>query len=434
MDYKEEKNEPNSINPENYEKNCDFCEEEDSGLGGLFASLDTEYRLNNIHPNVLLGFSKLLSKQLNFDPSFKYFEISKILYNILEKNENYEITKNTFHCVYGILNQKDPKYSAELLSFPFEKILKSYIDKQDFVEESFTILKQIASISEYYMLNCMNILPITQLIQYLDEFSSSQTYMNQIFSYVATILTYNVTDDFISGILNIIQTALSDNPYEGVFEVCATLMKKERFNEMQESIDLCKTINDILDKIPKTCLPIAFALIGNPQTTLNYEPNIDFIVHSMICDDQSTFPIRTSAMYCMSCLIDKDSNLANIAFEFDIISILLNTDEQNSFENNEKFILISKLVMNSSPSLHLDLIDSGVFQTLIDFLESSDYHIIMQAIIVIVNSVLIERGLDEVLKLQDEYEVLDIIEKSITEGNETTQEMASNIISQIPHD
>ena len=434
MDYKEEKNEPNSINHENYEKNCDFCEEEDSGLGGLFASLDTEYRLNNIHPNVLLGFSKLLSKQLNYDSSFKYFEISKILYNILEKNENYEITKNTFHCVYGILNQKDPKYSAELLSFPFEKIIKSYIDKQDFVEESFMILKQIASISEYHILNCMNILPLTQLIQYLDEFSSSETYMNQIFSYIATILIYNVTDDFISGILHIIQTALSDNPYEGVFEVCATLMKKERFNEMQESIDLCKTINDILDKIPKSCLPIAFALIGDPQTTLNYEPNIDFIVHSMICDDQSTFPIRTSAMYCMSCLIDKDSNLANIAFEFDIISILLNTDEQNSFENNEKFILISKLVMNPSPSLHLDLIDSGVFQTLIDILESSDYNIIMQAIIVIVNSVLIERGLDEVLKLQDEYEVLDIIEKSITEGNETTQEMASNIISQIPHD
>ena len=434
MDYKEEKNEPTSIEAKCYEENCNCNEEEDDGLSGLFIALENGYRINHIHTNILTGFSNLFANQMHFEPSFQYLHISKILYDILEKGGSYEYIRPTFHCIYGLLNQKDPRYSAELLSFPLEKTMKTYIDKGNYIEESFMVMKKIVLISEYHMIDCMKIIPTSELFHFIETFSSSEKNINQVFSYISAILTYNVTEDFISDVLQMIKHALLTQPFEGIFEICATLMKKEQFDEMQHSIELCKTINNNLEKIPQKCLPIAFAMIGDPQTTLDFEPNLEFIVYSMNCNEQSAFAIRSSAMFCMSNLLDKDHNLANIAFDLDIVSVLLNTDEQNSFENNEKFILISKLIMHSSSTLHYDILNSDVFQILIDMLESSEYNIFIQAIICIVNTVLNEKGVDEVLELQEKYDILDIIEKSITKGNELTQEMASNIIKQIPHE
>ena len=434
MDYKEDSVDPFSTCQNEFEKNDDFGCEEDTGLEGLFVAIHDCFHDNMIDVSILSSLSNLFQSQHQFDFKFKSLQIGTILFEILTTSSDNNIKKCAFDCIIAIMSQKDQRYAAEMEKHQLEEAIKHFLDKGKFVEESFTLLKYIIAISEYHFLHCLDVIPFSSLLKYLQNFKSDHLKANHIFSYIAKTLNYNLTNDFLNNIFEIIKSSLSDGPYEGIFEIIRVLMTKDCFHTMQKSIELIKRLNSMLEIIPENCLPVALSLIGDPQTDLDFEPNIEFIVSAMRNEEGSNLSVRTSAMFCLSGLIDKNPEIANIAFGLDIIPILLDTDYQKSFENNEKMILLSKLIINSNSTLHFDLLNSEYFHYLIDSLDSGPYDEIMAAIITIVNSVLNEKGLNEVLQLQNEDDVLDIIEKAIEEGSEQTSEMASHLISQIPHE
>ena len=406
-------------------------EEEDTDIDGLFQTFAEKCNeeKNDEICSLLNDMVEIFSNhKIAYDADFDSCEIASILFNLLASKEE-EIIHLSLLCINNFINQKNPKYSAELLSKPIETCILKFLEQRVFVSECFNILTSISTVSEMHLINVTEVVGCSFVAQLMEEVAGDVNILDSILDYLCVVLSTE-PKKFIDFVLERVAFCLNldEIPFDGVLRIFTVLLKYDNYDEYQRKYSLCMMLNNNLEHVPEESLPVALVAISS-VTEFNFEPNVSFFIQALFNESAS---IRSAAMYSLTSLIDKNPKTAETMVSDGIVPKLLETPKQSAFEDNEKFALIAKIVVHAPSNIAVDYVHNGVLEILVDAVDSSVYDTIMQGIISLTNSVLLVKGFDDVLELQSEYEVLDIIESSQEKGNEATCEMAKSLLEQLP--